>query len=53
MISLDKITKDGKCIFLAYDQGLEHGPTDFNDMSVDPDYILKIAARSRDDKDEI
>ncbi len=45
--NLDKITKQGKCIFLAYDQGLEHGPTDFNDMSVDPDYILKIAAKGK------
>jgi len=46
-VNLNKITKQGKCIFLAYDQGLEHGPTDFNDMSVDPDYILKIASKGK------
>lgn len=43
MIKLDKITKNGKALFLAYDQGLEHGPTDFNDENVDPNNILDIA----------
>lgn len=28
---------------MAYDQGMEHGPTDFNDESVDPAKILEIA----------
>lgn len=42
MVSLDKITVNGKALFLAYDQGLEHGPSDFNDENIDPDYILKI-----------
>lgn len=28
---------------LAYDQGLEHGPSDFNMKNVDPSYILDIA----------
>ena len=31
MISLKKLTHKGKALFLAYDQGIEHGPTDFND----------------------
>jgi len=35
--------KNGKALFLSYDQGLEHGPTDFNDRNVDPLYILNIA----------
>jgi len=43
MIDLSKITKDGKAMFLAYDQGMEHGPSDFDDESVDPANILKIA----------
>lgn len=43
MISLDKITKEGKALFLAYDQGLEHGPTDFTDENADPAQIIKIA----------
>lgn len=44
-INLDKITKKGKALFLAYDQGLEHGPTDFNDENVDPNYIIEIARK--------
>lgn len=30
------------CI-LAYDQGFEHGPTEFDEKNVDPEYILNIA----------
>jgi class I fructose-bisphosphate aldolase len=40
---LSKILKDGKCLILAYDQGFEHGPTDFDLINVDPDYIFRIA----------
>lgn len=40
---LSKITSNGKCLILAYDQGFEHGPTDFDLTNVDPDYIFKIA----------
>jgi class I fructose-bisphosphate aldolase len=42
---LNKILKKGKALFLAYDQGLEHGPVDFNDKNVDPKYIIDIAKR--------
>ena len=43
---LNKILKNGKAIYLAYDQGLEHGPeSDFNDKNVDPLYIIKIAKK--------
>ncbi len=41
--NLDKITKNNRALFLAYDHGMEHGPTDFDDESVDPAKILKIA----------
>ncbi len=44
-INLNKITKKGKALFLAYDQGLEHGPTDFNDKNVDPKFIIDIAKK--------
>jgi len=38
----------GKALYLAYDQGLEHGPEqDFNDKNVDPLYILDIAKRGK------
>lgn len=43
MISLDHLTTNGRALFLAYDQGLEHGPADFNDDTMDPATILKIA----------
>ena len=37
--------KDGKALFLAYDQGLEHGPVDFNVHNVDPNYVIYIATK--------
>lgn len=37
------IEKDGKVLLLAYDQGFEHGPVDFNEKNVDPAYIMDIA----------
>jgi fructose-bisphosphate aldolase, class I len=47
-VKLGKIMKGGKAVFLAYDQGLEHGPSsDFNDKNVDPLYILDIARRGK------
>jgi class I fructose-bisphosphate aldolase len=47
MVGLGKITKKGKALYLAYDQGLEHGPVDFNDKNVDPNYIIDIAKKSK------
>lgn len=39
---------NGKGLLLAYDQGLEHGPsTDFNDKNVDPAYIMEIATKGK------
>ena len=38
--------RDGKAMFLAYDHGMEHGPTDFNDKTFDPCYIIDIALRN-------
>jgi class I fructose-bisphosphate aldolase len=46
-VKLNKILKNGKAIFLAYDQGLEHGPSDFNDKNVDPKYIIDIAKKGK------
>jgi len=42
-IQINKLLTNGKAIFLAYDQGMEHGPSDFNLKNVDPNYILDIA----------
>jgi class I fructose-bisphosphate aldolase len=44
-ISLKKITKNGKALYLAYDQGLEHGPVEFNDENVDPLSVIDIAKK--------
>ncbi|MEK7526319.1 MAG: aldolase [Patescibacteria group bacterium] len=41
--ALEKLTRNGKAFFLAYDQGMEHGPTDFNEKNVDPAAIIHIA----------
>jgi class I fructose-bisphosphate aldolase len=40
--------RGGKGLLLAYDQGLEHGPSkDFNQKNVDPAYILNIAKKGK------
>ena len=44
---LNKLLRKGKAMFLAYDQGLEHGPTDFNDKNADPDHIIDIAKKGK------
>ena len=42
---LKKIVKDGRVLILAMDQGMEHGPTDFNEKNINPEYVLDIACR--------
>ncbi|MBC8495374.1 fructose-bisphosphate aldolase [archaeon] len=42
-IQIKKLLTNGKAIFLAYDQGMEHGPVDFNLKNCDPNYIMDIA----------
>ncbi len=46
-ISLAKITKKGKALYLAYDQGLEHGPIEFNEKNVKPEHIIEIAKKGK------
>lgn len=45
MTDLSKITRNGKALFLAYDQGMEHGPSDFDDENADPQHILNIGLK--------
>lgn len=40
---LDKITVRQRGLLLAYDHGFEHGPSDFDARSVDPEWIMQIA----------
>lgn len=47
MVNINKLGKNGRFLFLAYDQGLEHGPIDFNLKNCDPNYILDIALEGR------
>ncbi|HLC54810.1 MAG TPA: fructose-bisphosphate aldolase [Candidatus Nanoarchaeia archaeon] len=44
---LSRLLTTGKCLFLAYDQGLEHGPTDFNDENINPLYIIALAKKGK------
>ena len=38
--------RDGRSVLLAYDQGLEHGPsTDFNEKNIDPTMIMDTASK--------
>ncbi len=37
------IEKNGKVLLLAYDQGFEHVPVDFDETNIDPAYIMQIA----------
>lgn len=45
-MDINKILRNDRCMLLAYDQGFEHGPTDFNDENVDPNFIIDIALKS-------
>jgi class I fructose-bisphosphate aldolase len=42
------ITRDGKAVILAYDHGLEHGPTDFDPVpeTADPEVVWDLATHS-------
>jgi fructose-bisphosphate aldolase, class I len=43
--NIEKLFCEGKTVMLAYDQGLEHGPIDFNDKNINPLYIIEIAKK--------
>lgn len=40
---INRILRAGRGILLAYDHGFEHGPTDFDERSADPGWIMEIA----------
>lgn len=46
-ININKILRNGKAVYLACDQGLEHGPSDFNEKNIDPKYIFDIALEGK------
>ncbi len=45
MINIKSVSKGGKAFYLAYDQGFEHGPQEFDETNVDPLEIINIAKR--------
>lgn len=47
LIDLGNLSTNGKMIFLACDQGMEHGPEDFNQKNIDPHYIYEIAIQAQ------
>jgi class I fructose-bisphosphate aldolase len=42
---LNSLLTNGKAVFLALDQGLEHGPGDFNYKNINPEYVFDIAKK--------
>lgn len=46
-INVSRLLKNDRSIMLACDQGLEHGPQDFNLKNIDPKYIMDIALEGR------
>jgi class I fructose-bisphosphate aldolase len=42
---MDVFLTKGRGLLLAYDQGLEHGPSDFNERNVDPAFVMDLAVQ--------
>src|SRR5437870_456632 len=43
---MEAFLRNGRSLLLAYDQGLEHGPsTDFDERNVDPTFVMEIAVK--------
>lgn len=47
--AMKKLETKGKTLFLAHDQGLEHGPEDLPGLTSNPDYIFNIAEKGEFD----
>jgi class I fructose-bisphosphate aldolase len=46
-ITMDGFMTNGRSLLLAYDQGLEHGPSDFNQLNCDPQFIIELASKGK------
>ncbi len=46
-VKINKLLTKDKTLFLAYDQGLEHGPKEFNDNNVDHKNIIYLAKKGK------
>lgn len=47
MVKIQSLLTKNRSLMLACDQGLEHGPTDFNLLNIDPNYIIDIGVKGR------
>ena len=43
--AMNKLETKGKTLFLAQDQGLEHGAWELTGETINPDYIFNIAEK--------
>lgn len=46
-LSMNPFLTKNRGLLLAYDQGLEHGPTDFGDRNFDPSFVMDLAIRGQ------
>jgi len=44
-VRFSRLMRNGHMLLLAMDQGIEHGPRDFNDKNINPDYVFDIASK--------
>ncbi len=44
---MSRLMRNGHMLLLAMDQGIEHGPRDFNEKNINPDYVCDIASKCK------
>ncbi len=44
-VRFSRLMRNGHMLLLAMDQGIEHGPTDFNEKNINPEYVFEIASK--------
>jgi class I fructose-bisphosphate aldolase len=44
-VPIDAFLTNGRGLILAYDHGIEHGPREFDERSVNPSFIMEIASK--------
>lgn len=46
MVDVGRLMRGGRAMLLAYDHGFEHGPVDFDQDNIDPQYIFDICEKA-------
>jgi fructose-bisphosphate aldolase, class I len=44
-VRMSRLMRNKHMLLLAMDQGIEHGPVDFNEKNIDPAYVFEIASK--------